>query len=162
MTRDGRNKERRLVEPAPDQTYREALAGRAEYGASPKHKHGPYKFGLSPYTGAKEDSTFCDAHADFRPTDMDRIPGLLLRGISAGLIGKGDAKGDPPLLWTVDDNGWIYEARITNPGQALYHAYPVLLNEAIARKVIERYSLWVAECAPYLVDSLGSCRGRYK
>jgi hypothetical protein len=70
---------------------------------------------------------------------MARTPELLRRGIEAGLIGANENQGDPTLLWTIDDNGWIYEARITSPGNALYHAYPVLPGEAIARKVIARF-----------------------
>ena len=39
------------------------------------------------------------------PKDMSRIPKLVARGITARLVGTN--------LWTVDDTGWIYEARLT-------------------------------------------------
>lgn len=73
---------------------------------------------------------------------MERIPDLLRRGILAGLVGQNDIQGDPALIWTVDDTGWIFEGRLTIPGRALYHGYPVLPNEAIARKVIARHTDW--------------------
>ena len=60
------------------------------------------------------------------------------RGILAGLIGENDRKGDPTLLWTIDDDGWIYEGRITTPTRAIYHGYPLLPSDAFTRKVIER------------------------
>lgn len=98
----------------------------------------------------------------FGPTDMVRAPMLLQRGIDAGLFGKKNKKGDPGLLWSVDDNGWIYEAQITNPGHAVYHAYPVLPNEAIARKVLLRYTDYVIlQNNPLLNASLFLARGRY-
>ncbi len=93
---------------------------------------------------------------------MPRAPMLLMRGINAGLFGKKRKKGDPGLLWSVDDNGWIYEAQITNPGYAVYHAYPVLPNEAIARKVLVRYTDFVnQQNDPQLTASLTAARRRY-
>ena len=136
------NEKRRLCEPHPGQAYLDGLAARARLAGSPKHKLQPRAFGLDPFTGLAEDPTYCDGHAEFSPDDMVRVPELLRRGIEAGLVGANDAQGDPTLLWTVDDNGWIYEARITIPGQGLYHAYPVLPVEAIARKVIARFAAW--------------------
>jgi hypothetical protein len=58
---------------------------------------------------------------------------------------------------------WIYEARITNPGSALYHGYPVLPNEAIARRVLVHYAEYVeAEDRPELHRSLKEARGGYR
>jgi hypothetical protein len=74
---------------------------------------------------------------------MARVPALLRRGIAAGLVGQNDKQGDPTILWAVDDNGWIYEARITIPSQALYHGYPLLPSDAFARKIIARYEAYV-------------------
>ncbi len=94
---------------------------------------------------------------------MARAPALLKRGIDAGLFGKTKKKGDPGLLWSVDDNGWIYEAQITNPGHAVYHAYPVLPNEAIARKVLMRYTDFVdQQGTTVLTASLDAARRRYQ
>jgi hypothetical protein len=62
-------------------------------------------------------------------------------------VGKHDIADDPALLWAPSDNGWLYEARITVPGQAEYHGYPVLPSEAIATAVIQRYEMWVEENA---------------
>ena len=127
-----------------------------------KHKRNPSAYRLKPYQGQDEDRTYCDEHARFFPADMPRAPMLLMRGINAGLFGKKRKKGDPGLLWSVDDNGWIYEAQITNPGYAVYHAYPVLPNEAIARKVLVRYTDFVnQQNDPQLTASLTAARRRY-
>ena len=73
---------------------------------------------------------------------MVHVPGLLIRRISAGLIGSRVEDGVPSILWTVSDQGWIFEARITNIGQAEYHGYPVRPSEAIADLAYARFSAW--------------------
>ncbi len=113
------------------------MSVRATFAGSAKHKLSPRAFGLEP-AHSDEDDTCCDGHAGFTPADMARVPDPLKRGILAGLIGENDRKGDPTLLWTIDDDGWIDEARITTPTRAVYHAYPLLPSDAFARKVIER------------------------
>ena len=139
LQRSAENDPRDLLTPAPSLADREALARKASFAPYSKHKKHPSAYKLKPYAGEDEDPTFCDDHANFGPDDMRRAPYLLERGILAGLWGDKVKGGDPSLLWTVDDNGWIYEAAITNPGYGGYHAYPVLKNEAIARKVLARY-----------------------
>ena len=74
---------------------------------------------------------------------MARVPALVERGIIAGLIGDNDKQGDPTIIWTVDDDGWIYEGRITTPTQAVYHGYPLLPSDAFSKKVIARYTEYV-------------------
>jgi hypothetical protein len=161
VQRSGNNEKRRLREPPPDVEFLQELADRAHFEGSAKHKLEPHAFGMVPAPSGNDD-TFCDGHAGFSPTDMARVPDLLRRGILAGLIGHNDVKGDPTLIWTVDDNGWIYEARITLPTQALYHGYPLLPADAFARKVIARYTLWVyAQPNPVLVGNLQNALDRY-
>jgi len=82
--------------------------------------------------------TFLD-NAGFLPDAAPSIPRLLKRGISAGLIGP-----SARMLWTVGDDGWIFEARITNSEQSEYHGYPVRQTEAIAEKVYQRFVAWAA------------------
>ena len=141
--RSSDNDKRRLRDPPPLEAWLQGLANAASFAGYSKHKMAPQAFGLAPFSGEREDPTYCDAHANFTPADMVRVGPLLRRGILAGLVGANEFQGDPTLLWTVDDNGWIYEMRLTTPGRALYHGYPVLSSEAIARKVIERYVHWV-------------------
>ena len=136
--RSSDNQKRKLRTPAPTPDVLAALAQRARFEGSGKHKAAPRAFGLEPVKPDADDS-LCDGHAEFMPADMARLPGLLERGILAGLVSERDAQGDPAILWTVDDNGWVYEARITTSTQALYHGYPLLPGDAFARKVISRY-----------------------
>lgn len=156
------NDPRRLSDEPPSRAERDALAARATFDAYAKHKRHPTAYGLKPYEGEDEDPSYCDEHAGFTPADMARAPALLTRGIDAGLFGK-PKNGDPGLLWSVDDNGWIYEAQLTNPGYAVYHAYPVLPSEAIALKVLMRYTDFVIQQdSPVLTASLDAARKRYR
>lgn len=161
MARSASNDARRLVEPAPPVGARNALMAKATLGPYSKHKKNPHAYGLKSYTGADEDPSYCDEHAGFGPEDMPRAKGLLDRGIDAGLFGGAPKKGDPGLLWSVDDNGWIYEAQVTNPGYSVYHAYPVLPGEAIARKVLLRYADYVRGGHANLQNSLAQAQARY-
>jgi hypothetical protein len=114
------------------------LAERASYGSYSKHKYNPAAYGLTPYAGQDEERTYCDEHAGFRKSDIARVPTLLRRGIQLGLWSERIADEIPTILWTIDDNGWIYELRVTNVGLFQYHGYPVLANDAFAKQVLAR------------------------
>jgi len=139
------NQNRRLLPDMPARALREQLAGRVGYEGSGAHKADPYGWGLEPYRGRRRDRTFCDLHARFAISDCERIPRLLRRGVLGGLISDHAMKGDPGMLWTIDDNGWIYELRITHQGRAIYHGYPVLPSDPLARKIIARLSAWASD-----------------
>jgi hypothetical protein len=161
--RASENDPRHLLEPLPSEAARRLLAGRVRLVPYAKHKKNPDAFGLKPYEGEHEDPSYCDEHAGFKFEDMARAPQLLKRGILAGLWGDKRKKGDPSLLWSVDDNGWIYEAAATNPGYGWYHAYPVLETEAVARRVLARYVEYVSDQEdPVLQQSLILANGRYR
>ena len=131
----------------PDKRIIGVLIKRACYGGYAKHKRHPAHFGMVPDRGLHEgDATLCDEHAGFGPQDCKRIPVLLRRGARAGLLGQDCRAGIPRVLWTIDDNGWIYEARLTNHVACEYHGYPIRPSEAIARQVYERFSQWVEDC----------------
>ena len=112
------------------------------YRGISKHKAEPLRFRLPPYTGSRGDESLCDEHASFEPDDMRYVAGWLARGIRAGLIGHIERAGVPTIVWAVSDHGWIFEARVTNAGQAEYHGYPVRPSEAIAAMVTVRFGEW--------------------
>jgi hypothetical protein len=162
VERHSDNDKRRLREPPPDKDFRRSLAARVRFEGWGKHKLSPRAFGLEPAPSG-EDDTYCDGHAGFSPRDLARIPALLQRGIWAGLIGHNDNQGDPTLIWTVDDNGWVYEGRITVPSQARYHGYPILPSDAFGKIVIARYTGWVYDQGDDdLVGTLQNALERYR
>ena len=149
------NEKRRLLREPSDDLVRTML-DTAWYRGSSKHKLRPHLYDLPPFNGYRGDATLCD-DADFDPMRMTEIPALVRRGIRAGLIGHTGR-----IVWTVADDGWIFEARETNRDTAEFHGYPVLVTEAIARAVFNRFSDWAAEHGtPEDRSASDSCRLRY-
>jgi hypothetical protein len=130
------------------------LAERVRYEAYAKHKLKPREFGLEPMAAISEDPTYCDGHAAFTREDIGRIPGLLRRGVFAGLVGRLGAPEEPRILWTLDNSGWIFEGRITHPGRAVYHGYPLLPGDAMTAKVISRFQRWLYDTS---IEDLYKC-----
>jgi len=152
VQRSSENEKRQLSSELPDPEARLQLVERATYESYSKHKYRPGAFGLGPYAGSAEDRTYCDAHAGFQPADMIRVGRLLRRGIMAALWSESASQGDPRILWTVDDNGWIYEMRVTVPGRARYHGCPILPGDAFSRKIILRFIDWASSLAQAEID----------
>lgn len=138
VKRSRNNAKRRLVATVPTIQSRTELSTRVAYGAYSKHKYNPTAYKLTPYAGQDEERTYCDEHANFSKASFGRIPMLLDRGVMLGLWSDQSDGDVPALLWTIDDDGWIFELRITNSGQAQYHGYPVLQADAFARHVLAR------------------------
>ena len=133
--RSNNDKRRLMAYPAPD--YIEQLQRNITYQGNSKHKQHPHRYGLPPFQGDRGDATLCDRDANFQPEDMASIPAMIQRGIESRLVGENG------LIWAVADNGWIYEARITNVVRTEYHGYPVRNSEAIAELVYNRFREWV-------------------
>jgi hypothetical protein len=134
--RQSDNDRRRLI-GVDEMVDTDKLLSSVHYEGSAKHKRHPHLYRLPPYTGERGDATLCDSDGQFLPKDMPAIPGLLRRGIRARLIGVSQR-----ILWTVADNGWIFECRLTNISQGEYHGYPVRPSEAIALPVYQRFAEW--------------------
>jgi len=152
--RNSDNDKRRLAESVSNAEI-EKLVKIVSYRGSPKHKRNPRLFNLESFNGIRGDATLCDEHANFRAVDMQRIPELIVRGLKAGLIGTN--------IWTVGDDGWIFEGRLTNATQSEYHGYPVRPSEAIAEPIYQRFKEWAdANGAPADKRAALNCAALYK
>ena len=131
-----------------------ALFGGMRYEGSSKHKRHPHLFGLAPFQGDRGDRTLCDTHAGFGPDDSARIASLLARAQAASLVGN--------FIWTIDDNGWIYELAVTNIAQKQYHGYPLRPGEAIAQQVFSRFDAWARmRGSPLDAAAAAACKSFY-
>ncbi len=139
--------EKRRLHRDPNATAEKLLVRGAKYQGIAKHKQDPGAFDLPQYEAHRGDATLCDAHAGIGPADMDdlAVRQLISRGLEAGLIGDKLQQGCPRIIWTVHKSGWIFEARLTNAGQAEYHGYPVRPSEAIAEPVFNRFESWARQ-----------------
>lgn len=140
--RSSDNDKRALLAQMPSEGERQALMSRVTYQGYGKHKRNPYIWEVAPFHGEADDRTFCE-DSGLRPADMRRALPIIRRGIAGGLWGDQSDLDCPTILWTIDDGGWIYELRLTNRNQAIYHGYPVRFNDAMARKVIFRFEQWI-------------------
>jgi hypothetical protein len=151
--RSSENKKRKLFEVMDTESLKTVFAS-MRYEGSPKHKRNPHLFGLEPYHGERGDETLCDEHAGFVPSDFGRIPRLLDRAQGASLVGN--------FIWTVDDNGWIYELTVTNIGLNQHHGYPLRPSEAIAEKVYCRFRTWAMQHgSPADLTAADACQSFY-
>lgn len=154
-TRRSNNDKRRLIS-TPDPCHIAVLLQNLKYRGSSKHKLHPHLFDLEPFRGDRGDATLCDRDADFRPEDLGTINGMIERGLRAGLVGHSD------VIWTIADNGWIYEARLTNVVQTEYHGYPVLPREPIAEIVYRRFAEWAQQNGGQAAClAAENCKSRY-
>ena len=56
------------------------------------------------------------------------------------MIPPGAGGGLPSPVWAVDDRtGVVYEARVTNPGTAEYHGFPVLDRDPLKGEIINKW-----------------------
>ena len=134
--RNSNNDKRRMLSN-PDPNYVNQLKQHVRYQGSSKHKRSPHAYGLPTFSGKRGDATLCDKDAGFQ--NIQAIPQLIKRGLDAGLV------GEQGIIWAIADDGWIFEARITNRGTTEYHGYPVLPSEPIAEKVYKRFSEWAEQ-----------------
>ena len=149
--------DRNRLDPAPNQLKLDRLAEKAKYHGSPTHKAHPLKFGLPLENVRQGDATLCDAEANFQPAQMAEIPLLLRRGIRAGLVTKSAGR-----IWSVAEDGWIFEARTTNSVLYEYHGYPVRYGEAIAEAVYDRFVRWAEQHGDQDDrTAAANCRRRY-
>ena len=149
------NNKRRLI-PLPQPERIAALTKSVKYRGSSKHKLWPHLYGLEPFLGDRGDATLCDKHANFRPEDFDSIGDMIQRGLRAGLLGRNG------LIWAIADNGWIYEARLTNFDQTEHHGYPVRDSEPIAEPVYRRFAEWAQTSGDAIAcRAAENCKRRY-
>lgn len=146
-------RKRRLEENAP-QAEVEARFADITYGGSQKHKAHPDLFGLTSSGFPPPDATLCDRDADFAQADMTRIPALFDRARRARLIGN--------LIWTVDDNGWVYELQLTNSGRNEHHGYPLRAGDPFVEKIFRFFAAWaVHDGTENDRRAAEACRNRY-
>lgn len=140
--REGNQPDRRIAPPdATDKAAREELAKRVRYVGSANHKLHPGNYGFSPPQNPRPSKTPCDA---LRPVLKEEAQALFLRGIELGMVSDFPADGVPKYVWSVDDDGEVYEIK-TKPGRETdYHGYRVANDEREMRAYVLRE--WRRRC----------------
>ncbi len=119
--RQGNRPDRRIAEPdLVDAATKDALAGRLRYVGSANHKLHPGNYGFTPPQNPRPSKSPCD---EFRPILLGEAATLFRRGIELGMISPPTAGGAPKYVWSVGDNGEVFEAKSYGDGSAGYHGY---------------------------------------
>ena len=68
---------------------------------------------------------------------------LFRNGVKCGMVSRHAEKGFPKYVWTVDDNGDVYEAKLGHDGRS-YHGYRLGADDRFMRRQVIKE--WQARC----------------
>lgn len=105
------------------------LVAKLRYVGSANHKSRPGDYGFHPAANPRPWKSICDGA---RTILKDEAQSLLEEGARRGLVSKLEFDGLPKYVWSVDEHGEAYEAKLGNGG---YHGYR-LENEDPMRKTV--------------------------
>lgn len=112
------------------------LAERARYGGNPEHKRAPGDFGLTPPAAPNPKKTWCDSAGVFRRAVAEA---LLRQGLERGLISQRWAGDWPQNVWSVADDGHVFEAQLENPEVGSYHGYPMPAVDPLRDEIVKAW-----------------------
>lgn len=127
------NPNRKIRSQSEPETLRE-LANKVHYGGNPVHKRNPGDFGLAPPSRPMPDKTLCDPSGVFTRKVALK---LLREGIERGCISEQEDNGFPRMVWSVDENEYVFEAKLDNRDQGSYHGYPLPQDDVFREAVLE-------------------------
>lgn len=139
MARQGNNPKRRVedLENLPDEAI-DALATEAKYVGSGHHKRYPLDYGFE-RTNPVPTKSLCDM---VRPIRLAEAAALLESGIRARMVSRLE-NGFPKYVWTVGDDGVVYESKNDPRSPGLYHGYPLEHEKAVRDYIL---SEWKRRC----------------
>lgn len=134
------NPKRRVIEA--DVLPKEALAELAvkvRYVGSGHHKRYPADYGFD-RTNPVPTKSLCDLNA---PVMLTEAQNWLVSGVLQALISKPSDDGFPKFIWTVANDGRVFEAKThpATPGQ--YHGYPLEDEDDMKAHVAK---IWAKRC----------------
>ena len=136
MARAGNNPKRRIaasgVLSLPE---RQALAGRLTYVGSANHKRQPGDYGFHPPTNPRPSKSLCDAR---RCVLLGEAQALMQKGILKGMISTWFVGDVPKYVWSVDEFGEAFEAKIGRDG---YHGYRLESDDTMRDIVLREWAL---------------------
>ncbi len=78
-----------------------------------------------------------------RPIDLNEAQQLVNSGIDYGLFSEPQQDGYPKFIWSVSDQGEVFEAKTDTHGTGEYHGYPLEDEDEMYRYV---KSIWKERC----------------
>ena len=118
--------------------YGASLAKKVRYTGNPAHKRDPGDFNLTPPAASRKNATLCDDAGVFKHREAIR---LLKDGAKNGLV---DSRSDgefPLLIWSVRQDGVVFEAELENCVRGDYHGYPMPLRDPFRTEVLQAFGM---------------------
>lgn len=130
--RESNNVKRRIASPNahPEELY-VFLLGSCRYGGSAHHKKSVADYGFD-RPNPRPTKSLCDG---LRRLAKSEAEALLARGIERRMISDFLLNDLPKYIWSVDDEGEPYEAKIGEDGRS-YHGYRLDDNERDMRAMV--------------------------
>lgn len=138
--RQGNNPKRRIAPPGrltADEKKR--LERDVRYIGSANHKLHPAAYGF-PRPEPRPNKSVCDMERDILLPEAKQ---LVARGIQYDMFSELQADGFPKFIWSVSENGEVFEAKTDRNGTGEYHGYPLEDEDAMYKYVI---SVWKERC----------------
>ncbi len=110
------------------------------YVGSALHKRKPGDYGFRPPVNPRPWKSICDGK---RVVLLAEARDLFRRGILLGMFSDFSEHGVPKYVWSVDDEGEAYEAKIS-PGTYEYKGYRLEEEDAMRELVLKE---WAKRCA---------------
>jgi len=134
--RHGSNPKRRIASTDRlDAGGRAALAERTTYVGSALHKSKPGNYGFQPPVNPRAWKSICDG---LRVILAEEARDLFRRGIVTGMFSDFEDGELPKYVWSVDDDGEVYEAKIS-PGSNSYKGYRLEEEDAMRDTVLKEW-----------------------
>ena len=108
----------------------DGFASIARYQGSAHHKLRPADYDFDPPTAPRPSKSVCDGKRVVRHDEARR---LLQAGMRLGLVSSHKQGDWPKYVWTIDDNGEVYEAKLGHDGNR-YHGYRLSEDDGAMRE----------------------------
>lgn len=112
------------------------FAGTGRYRGSAHHKSRPADYRFDPPTSPRPSKSLCD---DKRVIRLEEATRLFKDGIARGMVSIMEQQdGLPKYVWTQDEQGDVYEAKIGYDGRS-YHGYRLGEDDRMREWVIDEW-----------------------
>lgn len=134
--REGNRPDRRFVpDVALNRIERETLAARITYTGSAHHKRRPGDYGFQPPVNPRPNKDVCDAKGK-RQVLLTEAQSFFAAGLRKGMVSAPGTNGLPKYVWSVDENGDVFEAKARPERETEYHGYRLGADEDTMRRYI--------------------------
>lgn len=137
--RFGNNPKRRIApQHSISQQELHRIADEVRYLGSAHHKRVPADYGFHGPPSPRPHKSLCDSKRVIRRDEAKR---LLIDGLRLGMVSTYRMNGYPKYVWSVDQDGEPYEAKLGHEGRS-YHGYRLGFDDRAMREEVIRE--WLA------------------